>query len=259
MSTARKKLNSKTETEILVSSRRRCAICFGLDRDADPKKGQIAHIDKDSSNDAFDNLAFLCLDHHDAYDSQTSQAKSFRPKELKHYRDELYNYNEPTSGNTLEDLTKAVLMELSLIPHEWKNNYMGLYPGHFADGTYERNRDYTDVWEMMSDVADHSFSKEEWLRYRPLFTVGINQVVDRIDRTVTAYGGGIPDSIKLVALRATSALRFEARTYDLVLVLVNSNPDMADLFSRSFRNVLAILSDVSRSASKERDEMSGTT
>ncbi|MGF1619286.1 MAG: hypothetical protein ACFCUR_01585 [Rhodomicrobiaceae bacterium] len=52
--------------------------------------GQIAHVDQDSSNNSEDNLVFLCLTHHDQYDSKTSQSKNFTKKELLHYRDELY-------------------------------------------------------------------------------------------------------------------------------------------------------------------------
>jgi hypothetical protein len=37
-----------------------------------------------------DNPAFLCFEHHDRYDSKTSQSKNFSIAELKAYRDELY-------------------------------------------------------------------------------------------------------------------------------------------------------------------------
>ncbi|MGY1490018.1 hypothetical protein ACW4YW_11435 [Methylobacillus pratensis] len=46
-------------------------------------------MDKDSSNDAEDNLAFLCLDCHDRYDSKTSQSKNFTIGEVKGFRAEL--------------------------------------------------------------------------------------------------------------------------------------------------------------------------
>ena len=37
---------------------------FYLDGDLDEKIGQIAHLDKNPSNSAEDNIAFLCLLHH---------------------------------------------------------------------------------------------------------------------------------------------------------------------------------------------------
>lgn len=86
----RKSLPKDVETAVLVQSRRRCCICFGLDRDTRLKSGQIAHLDQDPSNHKEANLAFLCFDHHDAYDSKTSQRKNFTVGEIKEFRHELY-------------------------------------------------------------------------------------------------------------------------------------------------------------------------
>lgn len=54
------------------------------------KQGQIAHLDKNSANDARDNLAFLCFDHHDNYDSSTRQSKNLTRLEVKEFRAELH-------------------------------------------------------------------------------------------------------------------------------------------------------------------------
>lgn len=85
----RKRVRPQVESEVLVESRRRCALCFGLEQDSRRKSGQIAHVDRDSSNGAKENLAYLCLEHHNEYDSRQSQAKSFTPAELTRYRGEL--------------------------------------------------------------------------------------------------------------------------------------------------------------------------
>lgn len=85
----RRALPKDVETEVLVSSRRRCCICFGLDRDTRLQSGQIAHLDGDRENNRLDNLAFLCLKHHDEYDSRTSQRKGLTVHEVKRYREEL--------------------------------------------------------------------------------------------------------------------------------------------------------------------------
>jgi len=87
---SRKKIPPQTEMQVLTSSRRRCCICFGLNRDVRVKVGQIAHLDRDNTNTALDNLAFFCFEHHDRYDSRTSQSKNFSISEVKSYRDELY-------------------------------------------------------------------------------------------------------------------------------------------------------------------------
>lgn len=89
---ARENTKSKIELKVLVESRRRCAFCFGLHCDTSIKKGQIAHIDHDSSNSTRENLVFLCIPHHDEYDSKTSQSKGLSKNELKHYSTMLYEY-----------------------------------------------------------------------------------------------------------------------------------------------------------------------
>lgn len=86
---ARRPIPKHTETEVLTRSRRRCCICFGLDRDTAIKNGQIAHLDKNRDNSSKSNLAYLCFHHHDEYDSTTSQRKNLTTAEVKKYRDEL--------------------------------------------------------------------------------------------------------------------------------------------------------------------------
>jgi hypothetical protein len=77
-------------TSILTKSARRCALCFGLREDLGEKKGQIAHLDHDALNMEEDNLIYLCLEHHDQYDSRTSQSKGLTEGEVKTYRERLY-------------------------------------------------------------------------------------------------------------------------------------------------------------------------
>jgi hypothetical protein len=55
------------------------------------KRGQIAHLDGNPGNFGLDNLAYLCLNHHDEYDGKTSQSKSLQIEEVKIYRKELYD------------------------------------------------------------------------------------------------------------------------------------------------------------------------
>lgn len=90
----RKPIPSKTEQEVLLKSRRRCALCWGLEQDLGVKQVQIAHIDRDSAHDAATNLAALCLTHHDQYDTTPRQTKKLTPDELMVYRDELYDILE---------------------------------------------------------------------------------------------------------------------------------------------------------------------
>lgn len=62
------------------------------------KQGQLAHLDQNSNNLAEDNLAFMCFDHHDRYDSITRLSKNLTEREVRAYRDELYRDNEVYFG-----------------------------------------------------------------------------------------------------------------------------------------------------------------
>lgn len=81
----------ETETEVLTLSRRRCVFCFGLENNLDVQAGQLAHVDDDPSNNKLENLAWLCLRHHDQYDSTTRQSKGLTPHELRVHRKRLYD------------------------------------------------------------------------------------------------------------------------------------------------------------------------
>jgi len=86
----RKRVRGPVADAVTIVSRRRCCLCFAQNGDFDVKAGQIAHIDHDNQNNAPGNLAFLCLDHHNRYDSGTSQAKALTPRELRACRDALF-------------------------------------------------------------------------------------------------------------------------------------------------------------------------
>lgn len=89
---SRSKIPSDIEAQVLTLCRRRCSLCFGLNGDFGEKKGQIAHLDHDRTNDKLENLVFLCLEHHDSYDSKTSQSKGIKEQEVKNFRQELHYY-----------------------------------------------------------------------------------------------------------------------------------------------------------------------
>lgn len=94
MGSSRLHIPKKTQLDLLTKSRRRCAFCFGLKHDASVRTGQIAHVDQNSSNNRLENLAWLCFEHHDQYDSKTRQSKNLTDSELIHYRELLYEFLE---------------------------------------------------------------------------------------------------------------------------------------------------------------------
>jgi hypothetical protein len=83
-------ISRAVETQVLVASRRRCCLCYYLDGTKTEQKGQIAHLDHDPSNANYPNLVYLCLGHHDDFDSRTSQSKGYTSGEVMEHRDRLY-------------------------------------------------------------------------------------------------------------------------------------------------------------------------
>lgn len=71
------------ETQVLVASRRRCCLCVYLHGQNQVRKGQLAHLDRNPNDSCFDNLVFLCHDHHDEYDGRTSQSKGLTEGEVR--------------------------------------------------------------------------------------------------------------------------------------------------------------------------------
>lgn len=102
----RRTISRSVETEVLLGSRRRCCLCVFLHERDDIRKGQIAHLNRNPGDARFDNLVWLCLEHHDDFDSRTSQAKGFTPEEIRRYRNRLYKRHTFSLTNA-EDAAKT--------------------------------------------------------------------------------------------------------------------------------------------------------
>jgi hypothetical protein len=105
-----------SQQEVLEKSARRCCLCYGLHGDLSTKSGQIAHLDRNRRNNVVDNLAFLCLEHHDEYDTRTSQSKGWTMKEVKRYRDALYMAIEEMRNNAKKKTREASIPSQNELP-----------------------------------------------------------------------------------------------------------------------------------------------
>jgi hypothetical protein len=97
----RKKLSQAATQSVLLDSRRRCALCWGINHDLGPKEIQIAHIDRNQNNNTLENLAALCLPHHNEYDTIYRQTKNFTPEELREYVSQLRAILKKKESNVL--------------------------------------------------------------------------------------------------------------------------------------------------------------
>lgn len=87
---ARKPIPKVVQADVVIKSKRRCPLCVFLNGKESERLGQIAHLNGDNSDNRFENLVWLCLEHHDKFDSTTSQTKNYTQVEVRNYRDRLY-------------------------------------------------------------------------------------------------------------------------------------------------------------------------
>ena len=109
--TTRKPIPKDVELRVLLASSRRCCLCFYLCDRKEVRKGQLAHLNHRAEDSSFENLLWLCLEHHDEFDGQTSQSKGFTEREVRAYRDRLYEQIAAKAGqkNEHDDPTSVEL------------------------------------------------------------------------------------------------------------------------------------------------------
>lgn len=95
-------ISGSVETSVLLASRRRCCICFYLHKREEVRRGRLAHLDGNPAHSSFENIVWLCLEHHDQFDSRTSQSKGYTVAEVRSHRDHLYAH-----FNTVEKAQEA--------------------------------------------------------------------------------------------------------------------------------------------------------
>lgn len=147
---ARVPVTGDNQDQVLLRSRRRCCVCYGLHGDLSVKQGQIAHLDQDNANSDPDNLAFLCLLHHDQYDGKTSQSKALRESEVKHHRTELYA--KIAAGLPIEPTPQQDNLPKSSLPLEQKTpppkpriEWGWSFPAVTYDATHGVWTEYSDI------------------------------------------------------------------------------------------------------------------
>lgn len=130
--TQRLRLPASIETEILILSHRRCCLCFYLSKICDVQKGQIAHLNGNPSDNRLENLVWLCLNHHDEFDSKTSQSKGLTQGEVREWRDRLYKEivdfvpsptNFRVSNKSYSEIIQGNTSDLETLDRPWRFSF----------------------------------------------------------------------------------------------------------------------------------------
>ena len=195
----------RAEVEVLDRSRRRCCVCFALNRDEATKRGQIAHLDRNRNNSVADNLVFLCLPHHDEFDSITSQSKSLQIEEVRRYREALYEYlataprsagerreddrNHPLEVKRVARLSDAELSRAEAAAH------ICVEKRHWWSGDAPQLSN--EAWQKHSGTIAPHLSDQAWLALRV--------AIEALDNIRTARALAVAASLEAVPIPDTTA------------------------------------------------------
>jgi len=135
---------------------------FGLDGDTTEKEGQLAHVDRDSSNAIVENAAFLCTKHHARYDSVSKQTKGYTTEELIFYRGSLYEYLSGDSGawpDTVAGTTKTrkSVVSLSLEVYDRRVPYYRTTKSFIRNVIAEGKVELKEIFEFAADTDEALF------------------------------------------------------------------------------------------------------
>ncbi len=116
MRAKRQRLTRALEEAVAMASRRRCCLCVYLDNLDEVRHGQIAHLNRDRSDARYENLVFLCLQHHDQYDSRPRQSKGLMEGEVRRYRDLLYAKYPKLGATALKRARRSQQDQVDALP-----------------------------------------------------------------------------------------------------------------------------------------------
>ena len=155
-------ISQAIQTAVLAASRRRCCLCAWLEHDFTQKQGQLAHLNKDHSDARFDNLVFLCLPHHDQYDTLTSQSKGLTENEVRHHRDWLYDRFDAEPA--LERISAADVRDTRAI-----ESHYGVHPSAVKAGAVPEDDITTDDVYTAYSAIDQEGDLLAWVATWPAF------------------------------------------------------------------------------------------
>lgn len=170
----RKPIPQVVQADVVIKSRRRCALCVFLDGNESERPGQIAHLNGDNSDARFENLVWLCLEHHDKFDSKTSQTKNYTRTEVTSYRDRLYQ-KYATSKYSHEDV---------VLVRDYLRRYSPVFSYIFHEQSELAFKIDHHIMDSLAEIRDFWHTNE--LRS---FNPSIREIQDHIANNITGILG----------------------------------------------------------------------
>lgn len=191
------------------------------------KSGQIAHLDQDSLNSKFENLVYLCLDHHDKYDSSTSQSKGYTKKEVKSYRDDLYEYIELRDSSMWND-------------HEHTKNIEQGSRDKLSVEVYDKK---IEIYRVVRDFLFYVMAETEPSREK------LAEFSNKTDETIFLFGQEVQDFISEIYSKAVRQRYVNKRLSNHNLpvgdkreALANEDYEIANFYSEKRKELKTLFS-----------------
>ncbi len=145
----RRRINDDRVADLQFRTDLRCCLCeYVGDLPPRPQSGQIHHIDDDRSNNAIENLVWLCLPHHEDVGKTGRSSRRIHPRTIVRFREELERLiqrqrnarrgrRDPHRGAFLAALDAGIVLDVHRLhvdtAEEWEDIEqqvinLGLYP-----------------------------------------------------------------------------------------------------------------------------------
>lgn len=249
----RRTIPEKLAAEVMFASDRTCCICR-----FEKHKCQFHHIDGDPANNAFNNLAVLCLHCHSETHSKGPFVRNTTP-ELVHlynssWREIIRHRLSPSavSSDSLE-LEAEALLDASLDCHHWKIHFMHLAGQGLPEGSENQ---FFDVWDLFAELWVPEYTEDVHKNFLPLFDEGLLQLQRRFDRSIQLFSDVLPSEFRTELVRANRQFATERFAY---MRMKNIHDKAADhevlnmYFYHRFIGVIRILRKISRDADARRE------
>ncbi|HEY3331980.1 MAG TPA: HNH endonuclease signature motif containing protein [Capsulimonadaceae bacterium] len=199
----RKTISPKLKAEILFASDNSCCVCHSRDLGL-----QIAHIDNDPSNNDFDNLAVLCLQHHHQSHQSGGLGAAFSPELVTLYnmawraqvRSRLLPHEE---SHTIAAYRISVWFDLYETILRWGDklayHLLGM-PLRTGPETGEFKLDY------LVSRCEFPYSRELFDRLLPVARGEMRVVSKQIDRIQMLHSDVMPIPLKILLIDFSRAL-----------------------------------------------------
>ena len=240
----------KLATEVMFASDRTCCVCR-----IEKHKCQIHHIDENPGNNAFDNLAVICVYCHIDTHSKIPFVRGLTPDLIRKYnsswREIVGHRLSPAAANSDSmELAAEALLEATLDCHGWKIQFMVIAKPDLFGG---REGQYVDVWDRFAEEWVPKYTEDTYQKFLPLFTKDLLRVQGRFDRLIQLFPDVLPPDFRANLVRANRQLNVECTAYLYLKSLVGEAIERESYFNQRFVGVIRVLREISRDADARRE------